>query len=254
MPYSNLVVMMDNAAIMSLLSRHLQIEKPTFIYLNRLISQIQSCLFCGFHYNADPICSTLEEVTTNLVPFPSLHFTYLRYAPIVGARRQDFQTTVHPAEELTKAVLNPQYTTLSADKFSRSKIIATCLSFRGAAAGWQRGLAATVLHSKMNQALNFVDWCPTGVKVAIHAVPPLRPVPESCLAECPANLTMLINGTAAAQRALQNINAQFLRLYERRCFVHWYVGEGMEEGEFTEASDCIADIISEYKNAEMPQE
>ncbi len=253
MPYSNLVVMMDNAAIMSLLSNHLQIEKPTFIFLNRLMAQIQSCLFCPFHFNADPICSTLEEVTTNLVPFPILHYTYLRFAPIVGARRQEFQTSVHPPEELTKAVLTPLSTTLSADRFSRSKIISTLLSFRGAAAGWQRGLSATIIHSKLNQSLNFVDWCPTGVKVAFHAAPPLKPVPESCVGEAPANLTMLINGTAAAQRALNNINAQFQRLYERRCFVHWYVGEGMEEGEFTEASDTVTDIIAEYKNAEMPQ-
>ncbi|KAL5107447.1 Tubulin alpha-2 chain [Taenia crassiceps] len=115
-PNSNMTVMMDNSAIMGLLSRHLQIEKPTVVFLNRLIAQIQSNFFCGFHYNGDPICSTMEEVTTNLIPFPELHYIYVRHAPIVAARRHDYQTHNNPPEDIVKAALKPQFNTLSADR------------------------------------------------------------------------------------------------------------------------------------------
>uniref|UniRef100_A0A0X3PX55 Tubulin alpha chain n=1 Tax=Schistocephalus solidus TaxID=70667 RepID=A0A0X3PX55_SCHSO len=249
-PYSNLVVMLDNHAIMQLLSRHLQIEKPTFLFLNRMFSQISSCLFCGFHFNADPTCGSLEELATNLVPFPQLHFTFVRYAPIVGLRRNGFHSTVNPAQDLTRAVLDPNYSTLTADKASRGKMIACCLAFRGASAGCQRGLAQVISETKRTGRLNFVDWCPTGVKVRIHAVPPLRPVPESGIAETPANVILIGNGAGVAVKELSVILMQFERLYEKRCFVHWYVGEGMEEGEFDEAADLLKDISDKYANAD----
>ena len=31
------------------------------------------------------------------------------------------------------------------------------------------------------------------------------------------------------------VNHKFDLMYVKRAFVHWYVGEGMEEGEFSEA-------------------
>nr|VZI49402.1 unnamed protein product [Spirometra erinaceieuropaei] len=249
-PYSNLVVMLDNHAIMQLLSRHLQIEKPTFLFLNRMYSQISSCLFCGFHFNADPTCGSLDELATNLVPFPQLHFTFVRYAPIVGLRRNGFHSTANPAQDLTRAVLDTNYSTLTADKASRGKMIACCLAFRGASAGCQRGLAQVISETKRNGRLNFVDWCPTGVKVRLHAVPPLRPVPESGIAETPANVTLIGNGAGVAVKELSVILMQFERLYEKRCFVHWYVGEGMEEGEFDEAADLLKDISDKYASAD----
>ncbi|KAM7542479.1 hypothetical protein Aperf_G00000013527 [Anoplocephala perfoliata] len=247
---SKMIVMMDNLAIMGLLSRYLHIEKPTFVFLNRLIAQLQSNFFVGFHYTLDPICNTIEEVLTNLIPFPQLHYLYVRNAPIVSALSRDYLTHTTSPEEVIRAVLKPQYNMLSADKFTRSKIITTVLSFRGRPSGWQQNLASCLQRARVNQSLNIVEWCPTGVKIAIHAVPPLKPVPDSCFTETPLNLTMVINGTATTERTLERINAQFTRLYERRCFVHWFVGEGMEETEFQEASEAVKGIIREYHNAE----
>ncbi|VUZ49796.1 unnamed protein product [Hymenolepis diminuta] len=237
--HTDVSFLVDNEAIYDICRRNLDIERPTYTNLNRLVSQVVSSISASLRFDG-ALNVDITEFQTNLVPYPRIHFPTISYAPIISSEKAHHeQLTV---TEITNACFEPANFMIKCDP-RRGKYMACTLMYRGDVI--PKDVNAAVATIKTRRTIQFVDWCPTGFKCGINSQPPTA-VPGGDLAKVMRAVCNISNTTAIAE-AWARLDHKFDLMYAKRAFVHWYVGEGMEEGEFAEAREDIAVLEKDYE-------
>ena len=228
----------DNEAIYDICKSNLDIERPAYTNLNRLICQIVSSITASLRF-AGQLNVDLNEFQTNLVPFPRIHYPLSSYAPIISSSKA--AKSMFSAKELTLECFEKNSQMIKCNP-SDGKYMACCLLYRGDLV--PKDITQAIEHIKGLSSVQFVEWCPTGFKVGINSQPPVIP-PQGDMAKIDRSVCMLANSTSIVS-VWQRLNEKFDMMFAKRAFVHWYVGEGMEEGEFIDARDDLAALEKDY--------
>jgi tubulin alpha len=244
--HTDVAFLLDNEAIYDITKRSLGIEKPTYRNLNRLIAQVISSLTTSLRFEG-ALNVDVNEFQVNLVPFPRIHFMLCSYAPIISKEKAGHEKLA--VADLTTSVFEPQNMMAKCDP-RKGKYMACCLMYRGDVVPKDATTAVAAIRSK--KTIQFVDWSPTGFKCGFNNQPPTV-VPGGELSAVPRALCMISNTTAISE-VFQRINRKFDLMFEKRAFIHWYVGEGMEEGEFTEAREDLAALEKDYEEVAQDSE
>lgn len=221
----------DNEALYDICFQTLKIPNPAYGDLNHLVSYTMSgvttCLRFPGQLNAD-----LRKLAVNMVPFPRLHFFVPSFAPLTSRQSVSYRNITVP--EITQQMFASK-NMMAACEPRNGRYLTAALIYRGRMS--TKEVDDQVIHMQNKLSPYFVEWIPNNVKSA-------------CCDIAPKGLDMsgtFIGNTTAIQEIFKRISDQFMAMFRRKAFLHWYTGEGMDEMEFTEAESNMNDLVAEYQ-------
>jgi len=255
--HTDVSLVLDNEAIYDICQKKLDIKKPSYINLNFLIAKVVSSMTAALRFDGE-LNVDMNEFQTNLVPFPRLHFMTTSLAPVISEQKADHEA--HDCKRITDDCLQSKNFLVKYPDFDvvEDKYMAISLNYRGDIKS--KIANATVQWVKTQGKVSFVEWCPTGFKIGLNDVPAAK-VTGDGMAPAQNNAVMIGNNIAISRVFTERLCKKYDMMYSQRAYVHWYVGEGMEEGEFSEAREDLGflekdylDVVSEQASDEEEEE
>jgi len=84
--HTDVDVILDNEAIYEICNKGLDVERPTYSNLNRVVAQVISSLTASLRFDG-ALNVDISEFQTNLVPYPRIHFMLSSYAPVISSAK-----------------------------------------------------------------------------------------------------------------------------------------------------------------------
>ena len=149
--HTDVTIMYDNEALYDICRRNLDIERPTYTNLNRLLGQIISSLTASLRFDG-ALNVDITEFQTNLVPYPRIHFMLSSYAPIISAEKAYHEQL--SVAEITMSVFEPASMLVKCDP-RHGKYMACCMMYRGDVV--PKDVNASVATIKTKRTIQFGD-------------------------------------------------------------------------------------------------
>eukprot|EP00347_Sterkiella_histriomuscorum_P001200 403372941 len=227
------VTLFDNYALNNVCQRQFKIPQPSFEDFNTLISQYNCTLTSTLRHPSTQMKS-YRQILTSTIPFPRIHFM----SPSLGNLTPMFNEEKEKQDEdkIIEDLFDCRNFLLDVNP-KQGRYYTYASIFRG------KKYSDIDIKYKLrkNQSTNssyFVEWLPDHNATSVIS----RDFESN-----PTNQAVLYGNNSAVKECFTAIGDQFTKLFRRKCYLHKYLEDGMDEMEFTESESALNDLISEYQ-------
>ncbi|CAG5088235.1 Similar to Tube1: Tubulin epsilon chain (Mus musculus) [Cotesia congregata] len=177
--------------------------------------------------------------STNLVPYPQLHYIFSSVSPIsMTAPKLTITKKTKVQDELFMNAWSRSHQLIKLDPLNPKSVIISA----GHIARGNCSMDDMIRNiQRFQNKAKFTPWSKEVMKIGLCNVPP---------AGHPASLLCLLNSTSM-RLMLKNIINQFDKLYQRKAHVHHYLEvDGFEAEHFDEAKESIKVVCDRYREVE----
>jgi len=207
--------------------------QPKYKELNWVISLVMAGITSSLRFPGK-LNGDLRKMAVNLVPFPRLHFFLIAQSPLFApGEGAKVKLTLQEVTDQMWSSRNFMANVVPSD----GKYLSASLAYRGENVPSSE-VDNIIKNLQEKMADDFVNWIPNNIKSSIISVPP----------EDTTMSGTFVANTTAIKGVFQRISSAFARMYNRKAFLHWYKGEGMDEMEFEESDKNVRDLVTEYQD------
>lgn len=238
--HTDVSLVFDNAALSDICKRKLEIDSPNYEDLNRIVAKVQSGMTQPLRFSGE-LNVDMNEFQTNLVPFPRLHFMT---CGLGGLYKPGLESPDFSPRGITGDAFQHDSFLMKIPDFDvvKDKYMAIALNYSGEVK--LKAANSTVDWLKRQNKVSFVEWCPTGFKIGLNSRG-IAQVEGDKMSKMKSAVTMIGNNVGV-RRMFQRYCKNYDMMYSQRAYVHWFLGEGMEEGQFSEARDDLGFLDKDY--------
>lgn len=204
------------------------IDKTSYATMNQIVGHLLTNLTSSMRFEG-PLNVDLNEVTTNLIPYPKMQFLLSSISPI--ARHKGSWPSV---DQMFTNTMTPEFQLVQADPLSKLSLSSAFL-IRGDVPVSEILRNVKRIKSKMIVPSYSLDSCKIGI---CEVPPPNQPYSVLCL-----------NNSCEMSRLLRIVSDRFWKLFRRKAHLHHYM-EYTNEGALRRAYDSVKDLASDYEHFE----
>lgn len=242
----------SSAASSQLQSGDYNVSKATkstgaFDQMNAIAAQMLSNLTCGVRFPG-PLNLDINDIITNMVPYPRLSFLMASLSPLSGGRfdvgggggssASGTSAASRAVDQMFSSVLDPDHALVDCD-YQRSTVLCSAFVCRGSdvdVGDVSRNIP------RVKDRMKRIWWNADGCKTAVCSQPPVG---------FPRSMIALQNNCAMGGRIEESMGS-FAKLWTAKSHAHHYQ-KYLEASYFDDTLTILGDVVSQYREMDQCQ-